>query len=180
MNTKWLFCLLLILSLFSSVALHAYGTPFISFEVGYGGITSGTYAPFINDDPHLQSYRKKANGVTYRLSGGYSFVLNQHFTIGPEVGLFMYPITHYTYSLPSREINDFVLYEYKGNSIDLLANANFYINANFYLLRKLRVANIKSNRVFENKNVISAVNNANKNPLTTFAELQKIHPYMLI
>lgn len=66
MNNNRLFCLLLILSPFFSVAVHAYGTPFPTF---------------IDYDAHLKSYGQKANDVTYRLSGGYSFARNQHFTI---------------------------------------------------------------------------------------------------
>lgn len=97
------------------------GSPYVSLQLGYGGIDSKSYGKFGTTGNGLT---QKNTGFSYRVSGGYLFNITHNFKIGPELGYFGYPKDTYTH--PN------VTFELKGYSVDLFANARYTFDNRLY------------------------------------------------
>ncbi|OOY83917.1 hypothetical protein BOW14_12755 [Solemya velum gill symbiont] len=97
------------------------GSPYVSLQLGYGGIDSKSYGNLGTTGNRLT---QKNTGFSYRVSGGYLFNITNNLKIGPELGYFGYPKDKYTH--PN------FTFELKGYSVDLLANARYTFNNMLY------------------------------------------------
>lgn len=96
---------------------------YLSLQAGYGGMNT--------IDGKSGSLGEGA--ASFRFSGGYLFAINNNLQIGPELGYFAYP--KYTYTIGSQNVADF-----KGYTIDLLANARYHFNNQWYGFAKAGAA----------------------------------------
>ena len=119
---------LIIIGLLSFTLLLAQGYPFLSLQLGYGGIKSGSTKVVTT---------KKELGFSYGVSGGYLFMVNNRLAIGPEVGYLGYPKSAYSTS----EYGEVV--KYTGYTLDLLVVGKLQLPHQFYALGKLGAAYVK-------------------------------------
>ena len=108
------------------------GIPYVGVQLGYGGAQTPTI-----DVPGMTT--KRYDGAVYGVETGYLFNITSQFKFGPEFGFKGYPKN--TYKSPDVGYNgDTLDLSYSGHYFDLLANAQYCINAHWSLMGKLGAA----------------------------------------
>lgn len=107
---------------------HAY----VAAQLGYGSLNSGNESATARQQ--LGDFTKTTGGLAYRVSGGYLFGLSNKFDLGPEIGYLGYPESKYSNSTKSID------FKFTGYTIDILANAQYHFNDQFFGVGKAGLA----------------------------------------
>jgi hypothetical protein len=111
-------------------------------QLGFGGMQTKTGNGANTPDFIFRKSQDNSRTAAYRLSVGYLYSIKPYFELGPELGYEKYGDNAYTTASTSSPEQK-TTYVYQGHSIDLLANALYQFNPQFYAMAKLGVSVVR-------------------------------------